>query len=173
MDIRVCEPPKPQATLQGGLPNDPAIVKHSTSAAPGGPVGAKSHGPIGSGYGAIGSGPSQNSPIELETVRSTGSTPAGEVRRSPTGEGGQKDRQNRSRQDSQSSGRPHSAGRGGPSPGQPIGFHRGGRGGPRGGGGGVAHHHPPVALTKICMAPKRPSSAETLTLGIDGTRRRA
>ena len=26
-DIRVCEPPKPQATLQGGLPNDPAIVK--------------------------------------------------------------------------------------------------------------------------------------------------
>merc|ERR550519_935377 len=126
-DIRVCEPPKPQATLQGGLPNDPAIVKHSTSAAPGGPVVAsKSHGPIGSGYGAIGSGPSQNSPIELETVRSAGSTPAGESRRSPTAEGGSqsKDRQNRSRQDSQSSGRPHSAGRGGPSPGQNTGFHR-------------------------------------------------
>merc|ERR1719447_1666970 len=50
--------------------------------------------------------------------------------------------QNRSRQDSQSSGRPHSAGRGGPSPHQqPLGFHRGGRGGsagPRGGGGGHA-----------------------------------
>ena len=82
-DIRVCEPPKPQATLQGGLPNDPAIVKvrsgtcdekiivdnlpvqHSTSAAPGGPVGAKSHGPIGSGYGAIGSGPSQSKLLVL------------------------------------------------------------------------------------------------------------
>eukprot|EP00092_Neocalanus_flemingeri_P020203 GFUD01021877.1.p1 GENE.GFUD01021877.1~~GFUD01021877.1.p1 ORF type:complete len:534 (+),score=118.52 GFUD01021877.1:77-1678(+) len=154
-DIRVCEPPKPQATLQGGLPNDPAIVKHSTSAAPGGPIGSKSHGPIGSGYGAIGSGPSHNSPIELENVRSTGSTPAADLRRSPTNDAGSqtKDRQqnNRSRQDSQSSGRPHSAGRGGPSPGQPIGFHRGGRGGsgPRGGGGGGGvvhqqqHQHAP------------------------------
>jgi len=145
-DIRVCEPPKPQATLQGGLPNDPAIVKHSTSAAPGGPIGAKSHGPIGSGYGAIGSGPSHNSPIDLESVRSNGSTPAGDLRRSPTNDAGvqTKDRQqNRSRQDSQSSGRPQSAGRGGPSPGQPIGFHRGGRGGSGarggGGGGGVGH----------------------------------
>ena len=26
-DIRVCHPPKPQPTLQGGLPNDPAIVQ--------------------------------------------------------------------------------------------------------------------------------------------------
>ena len=26
-DIGVLEPPKPQPTLQGGLPNDPAIVK--------------------------------------------------------------------------------------------------------------------------------------------------
>ena len=26
-DIRVCEPPKPQPTLTGGLPNDPAIVQ--------------------------------------------------------------------------------------------------------------------------------------------------
>jgi len=144
-DIRVCEPPKPQSTLQGGLPNDPAIVKHSTSAAPGGPVGPpkSSHGPIGSGFGAIGSGPSHNSPIELENIRSTGSTPAGDLRRSPTNDTGvqTKDRQqNRSRQDSQSSGRPHSAGRGGPSPGQqPMGFHRGGRGGPRGGG---AMHQP-------------------------------
>merc|ERR1712001_198842 len=31
-DIRVCQPPKPQPTLEGGLPNDPAIVQH-----PGGP----------------------------------------------------------------------------------------------------------------------------------------
>lgn len=28
-DIRVCGPPKPQPTLQGGLPNDPAILQHS------------------------------------------------------------------------------------------------------------------------------------------------
>jgi len=28
-DIRVCQPPKPQPTLEGGLPNDPAIVQHS------------------------------------------------------------------------------------------------------------------------------------------------
>lgn len=28
-DIRVCHPPKPQPTLEGGLPNDPAIVQHS------------------------------------------------------------------------------------------------------------------------------------------------
>merc|ERR1719228_900034 len=33
-DIRVLEPPNPQATLQGGLASDPAIVKHSK----GGPV---------------------------------------------------------------------------------------------------------------------------------------
>ena len=26
-DIRVCQPPKPQPTLEGGLPNDPAIVQ--------------------------------------------------------------------------------------------------------------------------------------------------
>lgn len=28
-DIRVCAAPKPQPTLEGGLPNDPAIVQHS------------------------------------------------------------------------------------------------------------------------------------------------
>merc|ERR1712018_784514 len=28
-DIRVCQPPKPHPTLEGGLPNDPAIVQHS------------------------------------------------------------------------------------------------------------------------------------------------
>ena len=91
-DIRVCEPPKPQSTLQGGLPNDPAIVKHSSaSAAPGGPIGGKSH-----GYGAIGSGAGHGaSPSDLENIRSNGSTPAGELRRSPTNEAGvqTKDRQ--------------------------------------------------------------------------------
>ena len=28
-DIKVCEPPKPLPTLQGGLPNDPAIIQVS------------------------------------------------------------------------------------------------------------------------------------------------
>ena len=28
-DIRICQPPKPQPTLKGGLPDDPAIVQHS------------------------------------------------------------------------------------------------------------------------------------------------
>ena len=48
----------------------------------------------------------------------------------------------RSPQNSQSSGRGHIGGRGAPSPGQAIGFHRGGRGGSRGGGlgGGGVHH---------------------------------
>ena len=53
----------------------------------------------------------------------------------------------RSRQDSQSSGRPQSAGRGGPPSGQPIGFHRGrGAGAVRGGGyhGGQQHGGPAV-----------------------------
>merc|ERR1711884_739213 len=56
-DIRVCHPPKPQPTLQGGLPNDPAIVQHSaTSDVPGSTSGSKPS-PIGSGasYGPIGS----------------------------------------------------------------------------------------------------------------------
>jgi protein LSM14 len=114
-DIKVCEPPKPLPTLQGGLPNDPAIIQHSS--APGGPGSKPNLGPIG------------GSPLTVDGERSLRSTPH-ELRRSPTtemgvqaGRGG-----NRSRQDSQSSGRPLSAGRGHPAP--PVAFHRGaGRGG--------------------------------------------
>merc|ERR1719228_568020 len=121
-DIRVLEPPKPQATLHGGLSSDPAIVKHSKAA----PVGSSKL-----GYGAIGS---QNSPEK----RSSGSTQSSEVRRSPMDESGGLPNKNRSRHNSQSSSRGHVSGRGGPSPGQTIGFHRGVRGGSRGGGGNVA-----------------------------------
>lgn len=50
-DIRVCETPKPQPTLPGGLPNDPAIVQHSVPVAnPGYPTadyGRTSYGPVG------------------------------------------------------------------------------------------------------------------------------
>ena len=69
-DIRVCQPPKPQPTLEGGLPNDPAIVQHSggpplgvfagqpgTTGAPGAAPFTSTGKPTGSGnnYGPIGS----------------------------------------------------------------------------------------------------------------------
>jgi len=129
-DIKVCEPPKPIPTLQGGLPNDPAIIQHSSGSSVGA-VGTKPNlGPIGGrGFGAT-----SGSPIELDGERSARSTPQ-EVRRSPTTEAGVQTRGgNRTRQDSQSSGRPQSAGRGG-QPAQPVGFHRGGA--PMRGGGGA------------------------------------
>ena len=80
-DIRVCEPPKPQPTLQGGLPNDPAIVQHSSSAAPGGPVSGKpagSYGPIGApvgGGGYVG----HNLPQSSELLPTTDHVPTTEV----------------------------------------------------------------------------------------------
>lgn len=143
-DIKVCEPPKPLPTLQGGLPNDPAIIQHS-SATSVGPVGSKPNfGPVGGrNYGQQQQHPAHTSPVEI-VDRSGGSTPS-EHRRTPVAESGVQTRGNaRSRQDSQSSGRPPSAGRGGLQAGQPIGFHRGagGRGGgsvQRGGGGGPVH----------------------------------
>ena len=46
-DIRICQPPKPQPTLESGLPNDPAIIQHSTSSNVS-PMGSGSYGPIGS-----------------------------------------------------------------------------------------------------------------------------
>jgi len=60
-DIRVCQPPKPHPTLEGGLPNDPAIVQHSasTTMSSNAAVGSQKPAPIGSGgsssYGPIGS----------------------------------------------------------------------------------------------------------------------
>jgi protein LSM14 len=155
-DIKVCEPPKPMPTLQGGLPNDPAIiqVKQHSMASNQRPVGAKSNlGPIGN------RGFNSGSPVEqMEENRSARSTPMEQARRlSPTNEAGVQTRGgNRSRQDSQTgSHRPASAGRGGgrsDGPPPPLGFHRGvgrgassgnmhqggGRGGPRGRG----HYQP-------------------------------
>lgn len=69
-DIRVCQPPKPQPTLEGGLPNDPAIVQHSggpplgpfagqagQAGAPGAPFTSQANKPPtpGANYGPIGS----------------------------------------------------------------------------------------------------------------------
>eukprot|EP00088_Acartia_fossae_P069347 TRINITY_DN902_c0_g1_i1.p1 TRINITY_DN902_c0_g1~~TRINITY_DN902_c0_g1_i1.p1 ORF type:complete len:440 (-),score=100.94 TRINITY_DN902_c0_g1_i1:670-1947(-) len=124
-DIKVCEPPKPLPTLQGGLPNDPAIIQHSTASGMGA-VGSKPN------LGPIGGRAFQGSPVEDE--RSTRSSPH-ENRRTPTNDTGVQTRGgNRSRQDSQSSGRPQSAGRGNNHQAQPVGFHRGtsrGGGAPR------------------------------------------
>merc|ERR1712223_421130 len=58
-DIRVCQPPKPHPTLEGGLPNDPAIVQHSASSSMSNNAGAGSQkpasdGPIYGGPGPIG-----------------------------------------------------------------------------------------------------------------------
>ena len=81
----------------------------------------------------------------------------------------------RSRQDSQGSGRPQSGGRSGPSPGgghQPLGFHRGGRGGGsmRGGGG---HQGPPPSQQgargrgRGGFQPGRPQPGKKETLKFD------
>jgi len=136
-DIKVCEPPKPMPTLQGGLPNDPAIIQHSM-ASNSRPVGSKPNlGPIGN------RGFSSASPVEHLEDRSQRSTPMDQPRRtSPTHDTGVQTRGgNRSRQDSQSNQqRPGSAGRGGhqnngPPPQGPVGFHRGaGRGASQAGG---------------------------------------
>lgn len=131
-DIKVCEPPKPLPTLQGGLPNDPAIIQHS-SASGMGAVGSKpSLGPIGGGGRGF---QGRASPLELDGQQRSARTTPQEFRRSPTQETGVQTRGgNRSRQDSQSSGRPQSAGRGQPA--APVAFHRGasrGGGPPRGG----------------------------------------
>lgn len=137
-DIKVCEPPKPLPTLQGGLPNDPAIIQHS-SAAGMGAVGSKPN----SNLGPIGGRPfgGAGSPLEMEGERSSRSTPQ-EIRRSPTTEAGVQTRGgNRSRQDSQSSGRPQSAGRGQGQPGHPVSFHRGASRGGRGDSHGHGHGH--------------------------------
>ncbi|CAL1296224.1 unnamed protein product [Larinioides sclopetarius] len=53
-DLHVCEPPKPQQTLNSGLPNDPAIVQHSA------PVQSTSNSfnQSGNSFGPIGALPS-------------------------------------------------------------------------------------------------------------------
>ncbi|KFM82648.1 Protein LSM14-like protein, partial [Stegodyphus mimosarum] len=57
-DLHVCEPPKPQQTLNSGLPNDPAIVQHS---APVPSASNSSFGQSGSSFGPIGALPSYQS----------------------------------------------------------------------------------------------------------------
>jgi len=61
-DIRVCQPPKPRPTLEGGLPNDPAIVQHSRGP-PGSETGPQAPGAGGEGPAAAPSKPSGYGPI--------------------------------------------------------------------------------------------------------------
>lgn len=53
-DLHVCEPPKPQQTLNSGLPNDPAIVQHSAPV----PSASNSFSQSGNSFGPIGALPS-------------------------------------------------------------------------------------------------------------------
>ncbi len=62
-DIRVCQPPKPQPLLDGGLANDPAIVHHSASAnaAAGSRQGPSHVAPVG--VGDVQNGPKPGQPF--------------------------------------------------------------------------------------------------------------
>merc|ERR1712226_393480 len=143
-DIRVCQPPKPQPTLEGGLPNDPAIVQHSATAVSNATTGTSKPSPIGSGasYGPIGS--SSFAPVmDMLNPQSGRSSPSG-------GAGDSKSPTNLE-------GRPSSRGRGGTS-----GFYRGGRGrglnqGYRGRGGGRGG-----------FQPGRPTGGKKETLKFEG-----
>merc|ERR1712226_1204978 len=129
-DIRVCQPPKPQPTLEGGLPNDPAIVQHSATARDNASTGTSKPSPIGSGasYGPIGS--SSFAPGAPFTSTTGGTASAAQPqsgspvmdmlnpqsgRSSPSGGAGD------SKSPTNLEGRPSSRGRGGFQPGRPTG----------------------------------------------------
>merc|ERR1712141_368399 len=164
-DIRVCQPPKPQPTLEGGLPNDPAIVQHSATAVSNASTGTPKPSPIGSGgsYGPIGSSFAPGAPFTSSTGNSASAiqpqsgSPVMEMlnhqsgHSSPTGGAGE------SKSPTNLEGRPSSRGRGGSS-----GFYRGGRGrgvnqGYRGRGGGRGG-----------FQPGRPTGGKKETLKFEG-----
>jgi len=165
-DIRVCQPPKPQPTLEGGLPNDPAIVQHSATAVSNASTGTSKPSPIGSGasYGPIGSSSfAPGAPFTSSTGGTASATqpqsgsPVMDMlnpqsgRSSPSGGAGE------SKSPTNLEGRPSSRGRGGNS-----GFYRGGRGrgvnqGYRGRGGGRGG-----------FQPGRPTGGKKETLKFEG-----
>merc|ERR1712110_584571 len=165
-DIRVCQPPKPQPTLEGGLPNDPAIVQHSATAVSNATTGTSKPSPIGSGasYGPIGSSSfAPGAPFTSSTGGTASATqpqsgsPVMDMlnpqsgRSSPSGGAGE------SKSPTNLEGRPSSRGRGGTS-----GFYRGGRGrglnqGYRGRGGGRGG-----------FQPGRPTGGKKETLKFEG-----
>merc|ERR1711944_195308 len=161
-DIRVCQPPKPQPTLEGGLPNDPAIVQHSATAVSSAstskpsPIGTgPSYGPIGSSFGA---GAPFSSGCSAPNQQQSGSPVMDMLnhqsgRSSPSGGAGD------SKSPTNLEGRPSSRGRGGS-----AGFYRGGRGrgvnqGYRGRGGGAGRGG---------FQPGRPTGGKKETLKFEG-----
>jgi len=160
-DIRVCQPPKPRPTLEGGLPNDPAIVQHSQgrpddigAAAPEAAAGPGAPGSGKPSYGAIGSAPGgpsgPRSGAHGANKAANGSPIADLLKDGPSGTsspalGGMQGGRPSSRSsggDGRRGGRGGSRGgpRGGGAGGAPGGGQnqmQGGRGGYRGGGGGA------------------------------------
>jgi len=135
-DIRVCQPPKPRPTLEGGLPNDPAIVQHSRGPEEGGAVGAEAAAAVGApgsgkpSFGAIGSsapgGPSGQRSGAHASAKAANGSPIADL---------MKDGQSGTSSPALNHGRPSSRTSGGEG--------RRGRGGHRGapgGGGGNAPH---------------------------------
>jgi len=165
-DIRVCHPPKPQPTLQGGLPNDPAIVQHSATSdnragglggrgsSPSLPGGAAGFGPIGGASGGF-AGSHASAPNHTPPFSAAPGAPIGSgMNAANQGPSPVMDMLRDGKSGTSSPGvGPDGAARGGGSPGMrggrgrrggrgggPVGFHRApagtGRGGHRGGGGG-------------------------------------
>lgn len=87
-DLRVCEPPKPQPTLAGGLPNDPAIVQHSAPTVsltmPFGNSCAHSYAPVGTFSPYPFSGITHVPHVINSQSSSARSTPTFQMRKSPT-----------------------------------------------------------------------------------------
>merc|ERR1711944_273834 len=164
-DIRVCQPPKPQPTLEGGLPNDPAIVQHSATAVSNASTGTPKPSPIGSGgsYGPIGSSFAPGAPFTSSTGNSASAiqpqsgSPVMEMlnhqsgNSSPTGGAGE------SKSPTNLEGRPSSRGRGGNS-----GFYRGGR------GRGVNQGYRERGGGRGGFQPGRPTGGKKETLKFEG-----
>lgn len=139
-DIRVCQPPKPHPTLEGGLPNDPAIVQHSasTTMSSNAAVGSQKPAPIGSGgsssYGPIGSttfsqaAPGPPFPSGNVNAQPQNTSPVMDMLNHNSRPSSRASPDNLSAGDSKSpnnlEGRPSQRGRGG----NQSGFYRGGRG---------------------------------------------
>merc|ERR1711944_198416 len=164
-DIRVCQPPKPQPTLEGGLPNDPAIVQHSATAVSNASTGTPKPSPIGSGgsYGPIGSSFAPGAPFtsssgnSASAIQPQSGSPVMEMlnhqsgRSSPSGGAGE------SKSPTNLEGRPSSRGRGGNS-----GFYRGGR------GRGVNQGYRERGGGRGGFQPGRPTGGKKETLKFEG-----
>merc|ERR1712088_800713 len=163
-DIRVCQPPKPHPTLEGGLPNDPAIVQHSASStmssnaavgsqkqpAPIGSGGSSSYGPIGSTTFSQGNAPGPPFPSGNVSAQPQNPSPVMDMlnhNSRPSSASPAQLSTGDSKSPNNLEGRPSQRGRGGGSSGfyrggRGRGEHRGGNQGYRGRGGGRGGFQP-------------------------------